>query len=98
MAKPELGVKRRCQSCSAAFYDLNREPIVCPKCGTEFVMEQPKPVRKKREPEPAAPAVGEEIEVEEAIDTDVDDFLEEDLDEDTDVGEVIDAADDEEET
>lgn len=36
MAKPELGAKRQCQSCATKFYDLNRDPIVCPKCGTIF--------------------------------------------------------------
>jgi uncharacterized protein (TIGR02300 family) len=36
VAKPELGNKRQCQSCGAKFFDLNRDPIVCPKCGTVF--------------------------------------------------------------
>ena len=36
MAKPELGSKRQCQACGAKFFDLNRDPIVCPKCGTTF--------------------------------------------------------------
>ena len=36
MAKPELGAKRQCQNCGAKFFDLNRDPIVCPKCGTVF--------------------------------------------------------------
>lgn len=36
MAKPELGSKRVCLSCGAKFYDLNRNPILCPKCGTPF--------------------------------------------------------------
>ena len=36
MAKPELGSKRQCMSCGAKFYDLNKEPGVCPKCGTVF--------------------------------------------------------------
>lgn len=36
MAKPELGSKRLCQGCGAKFYDLNRDPILCPKCGTAF--------------------------------------------------------------
>jgi uncharacterized protein (TIGR02300 family) len=36
VAKPELGSKRQCQSCGAKFFDLNRDPIVCPKCGTVF--------------------------------------------------------------
>ncbi|HVI27857.1 TIGR02300 family protein [Hansschlegelia sp.] len=37
MAKPELGVKRTCPSCSAKYYDLMRDPPVCPKCGATFV-------------------------------------------------------------
>ncbi|CAJ0848838.1 hypothetical protein AMST5_00036 [freshwater sediment metagenome] len=36
MAKAELGEKRRCLSCSTPFFDLNRNPIVCPKCSTVF--------------------------------------------------------------
>ena len=36
MAKPELGTKRQCQACGAKFFDLNKDPIVCPKCGTLF--------------------------------------------------------------
>ena len=36
MAKPELGTKRLCGSCGAKFYDLSKDPIVCPKCGTVF--------------------------------------------------------------
>ncbi len=36
MAKPELGNKRQCQNCGAKFFDLNKDPIVCPKCGTVF--------------------------------------------------------------
>ncbi len=36
MAKAELGVKRRCLNCNAPFFDLNRVPIVCPKCDAGF--------------------------------------------------------------
>ena len=36
MAKPELGTKRLCASCGAKFYDLNKDPITCPKCGTVY--------------------------------------------------------------
>ena len=36
--KEARGKKRTCQSCSSRFYDLNREPIVCPMCQTEFVV------------------------------------------------------------
>lgn len=38
MAKPELGGKRQCQSCSTKFFDMNKDPILCPKCGTVFVV------------------------------------------------------------
>ncbi|MBY0336929.1 MAG: TIGR02300 family protein [Acetobacteraceae bacterium] len=42
MAKPELGLKRVCVACSAKFYDLTRQPAICPKCGTEQPAEQPR--------------------------------------------------------
>ncbi len=42
MAKPELGTKRVCVSCGARFYDMTRQPAVCPKCGTEQPPEQPR--------------------------------------------------------
>jgi uncharacterized protein (TIGR02300 family) len=35
VAKPELGKKHECAECSARFYDLNKNPAVCPKCGTK---------------------------------------------------------------
>ncbi len=34
--KPELGAKHDCAECSARFYDLNKDPAVCPKCGTKI--------------------------------------------------------------
>jgi uncharacterized protein (TIGR02300 family) len=38
--KSERGTKRTCQSasCGSRFYDLNRDPIVCPICGTVYDM------------------------------------------------------------
>jgi len=38
VAKPELGIKRLCSGCGAKFYDLNKDPIVCPKCSTVFTV------------------------------------------------------------
>lgn len=48
MSKPELGAKRQCQACGAKFFDLNKDPIVCPKCGTVFqgVMRAARPPTK----------------------------------------------------
>jgi len=45
MAKPELGTKRVCVACNTRFYDLGKSPAVCPKCGTEQPIEQPRPRR-----------------------------------------------------
>jgi len=41
VAKPELGTKRLCAGCGAKFYDLNKDPITCPKCGTVFEVVVP---------------------------------------------------------
>lgn len=61
MAKPEWGAKRQCKSCGAKFYDLNRVPVMCPKCETELVIEPESPPRPVAKPEPkpktAKPAV-----------------------------------------
>ena len=58
MVKTEWGTKRTCQNCEARFYDLQRNPIVCPKCETVF--EPPPPVKTRRSrpaPEPKAAVV-----------------------------------------
>lgn len=36
--KANRGTKRQClnEECNAPFYDLNREPIACPVCGSVF--------------------------------------------------------------
>ena len=47
MAKLDRGNKRICQNCSAPFYDLRRDPIVCPKCDAVFDLEA---VLKSRRP------------------------------------------------
>lgn len=30
------GLKRVCVECGIRFYDMNKRPIICPNCGTEF--------------------------------------------------------------
>ena len=44
VAKPELGTKRQCRSCGNRFYDLSRDPILCPKCGAVFQLNEAKPI------------------------------------------------------
>ena len=51
MAKPELGTKRLCGNCGAKFYDLNKDPIVCPKCQTVMALAA---VAARSRPEPVA--------------------------------------------
>lgn len=54
MTKPNWGLKRTCQSCGARFYDLEKDPILCPKCGVEFDPEAA--LKTKRTKAVAAPA------------------------------------------
>jgi len=63
MTKPELGTKRACASCGAKFYDLNKTPITCPKCGTLFEVV---PMTTRPRPDQRAAARKLEIAAEEA--------------------------------
>lgn len=49
MTDPKWGTKRTCQSCGAKFYDLRRDPIICPKCEEVFEPEtEPRPRKRGR--------------------------------------------------
>ena len=96
MAKPEMGLKRVCVACGTRFYDLTRQPAVCPKCATEQPAEQPRVRRgssvvadeklNKRAVVPAAE--GDDVELE---DVETDDAVE-DVEELEDDAESIDGA------
>ncbi len=66
MAKPELGTKRLCGNCGVKFYDLNKDPIVCPKCHTVMVLAAT-PTRPRPEPVTPARAVAPSVAEEEAV-------------------------------
>ena len=71
VAKPDLGTKQLCPSCGTKFFDLNRSPITCPKCGTIVspAATAPRP-SKAGKPAKAAPVVAddeEDLETEEAV-------------------------------
>ena len=96
MAKPELGTKRVCVACSTRFYDLTKSPAVCPKCGTEQPIEQPRPRRtggnvvedkRPKKPTPAPEDADVEVEGEGVEDVEEEDVLEaaDDLEDDADV-------------
>ena len=36
MTKPNLGKKLTCLSCETRFFDLNKNPAICPKCGDKY--------------------------------------------------------------
>jgi len=64
VVKPEWGTKRTCESCAARFYDLQRKPIVCPKCETVFEPPPPAKTRRVRPvPQPKAAPVAPVVEV-----------------------------------
>jgi predicted RNA-binding Zn-ribbon protein involved in translation (DUF1610 family) len=67
LGKLNLGEKLTCSSCEARFYDLNKTPALCPKCGAEN--KRPKvtkskkveaaPIPEKATPKPADNAAGD---------------------------------------
>ena len=94
MAKREWGAKHTCLSCGVKFYDLHRNPIACPKCGTEVEVEAPRPNRRRppAPPEPAPPANKETAiaaDPDESDDDNSDDLID-DIDDDDDLVEGID--------
>src|SRR5262245_49992622 len=83
--KAERGTKRTCQNpeCGSRFYDLNRDPAVCPICQTAYQIEaahgvltaaSPAPdkaaAQRKAPRKPAYPV--EEVKTEDAPDADAD--------------------------
>ena len=80
MASANWGTKRRCATCGVAFYDLNRDPIVCPKCHSAYVAAPRVPLRggtrtrpvEPVQPEPAEAGDFEEDEILEHADEDED--------------------------
>ncbi len=67
MTKAELGTKRLCPNCGARYYDLNRSPIVCPKCGTLFEAAAPARARSQPAAKVVKPAVEEDVDEKAAV-------------------------------
>jgi uncharacterized protein (TIGR02300 family) len=93
MVQANRGLKRHCGQCGANYYDLNRTPIVCPKCNAEYVPLQRLPTRGGSR---AAARVVEPVVVDEV--EEVDAFVEDEvLGSDVDEEEVLPADEDEDE-
>ncbi|RED46112.1 TIGR02300 family protein [Aestuariispira insulae] len=102
MAKPEWGLKRTCLSCGAKFYDLQRNPIDCPKCDSPFDPEAAIKLKRGRSvmsegAKPAKEADSGDVELletdDDAIDDSDDDILEDTSDLDNDDGVAVVASD-----
>jgi uncharacterized protein (TIGR02300 family) len=74
VAKAEWGIKRLCPNCGTRYYDMRKDPPVCPACATVFDPEallrsrraRPIPVEEVKRPAAARVEEGEEVETEEA--------------------------------
>lgn len=95
MATVKLGTKRICSKCSAKFYDLEKEEIICPKCDTVYDLATTKLKRKKinsmKKPSDAKQS-DKDLLVENDTETPLDDVLEDTSDLET--GEDLDTGGD----
>jgi uncharacterized protein (TIGR02300 family) len=64
VAKPELGTKRLCGNCGAKFYDLSKDPIICPKCHTVLELAA---VSSRSRPDSAAARAAAPVPEEETV-------------------------------
>ena len=95
MAKPEWGTKRICPSCGARYYDLLREPVICPKCSTPF---DPEAFLRARRARPSVPVEKELAPViAEDIDADLEQEEIEAIEEEEEAGVALEEGDEEEE-
>ena len=69
MTKVEWGTKRICPNCGTRYYDMRRDPIMCPKCGAPFDAEFLVKTRKSRAV--ASAAVEEVAPLEEELEADL---------------------------
>ena len=83
MVKESWGKKRTCPKCDTRFYDLNKDPLICPNCEHTFTLESIMEVFKKSSkdssPKKTSPQTSStEMEGIEAEDIILDEDLEED--------------------
>ncbi len=86
MPAKDLGTKHTCFNCGTKFYDLKKPAPICPKCGADqrespALKSPPAAERRKAPPKAAveeeAEPVAEEPDVDEEVETPVEDEAEE---------------------
>ena len=108
MPKEEWGVKRVCPSCSTRFYDLQRDPMVCPSCGHSTTLEsltagKGRTLVADKSDAKSAPQAEADIENDDVLDdgdAEVeldDDLLDDDDDDDVSLDDIADVASDDDE-
>jgi uncharacterized protein (TIGR02300 family) len=81
MPKAEWGAKRTCPNCETRFYDLRREPILCPECGATFSVDNHGKVsalRERRAPVPVSEDEDALVDDEDLVEDAEEDEVEED--------------------
>ena len=94
MAKESWGKKRTCPKCDTRFYDLKKDPLLCPNCGHTFSLESIMEVFKKNTKETTSKkntpeSTSTEIDGIEADDIILDEDLEEEANADVDIEDQI---------
>ena len=77
--KQARGTKRTCQNsdCGERFYDLDRDPIICPICQSEYVIaSEPHSTVPTPEPTPPKPATANVVNDDDDDDVEIDDATE----------------------
>ena len=82
MVKPEWGKKLTCPRCGAKFYDLNKDPAICPKCETKV---EAQPILKPRRQPAEAPKPKKVVEPVKDDDEEDDSLLDDEEDDDLDL-------------
>ena len=94
MAKESWGKKRTCPKCDTRFYDLNKDPLLCPNCGHTFSLDSIMEVFKKTTKDTTSKKqppenTSSEIDGIEADDIILDEDLEEEANADVDIEDQI---------
>lgn len=85
MIKSNKGKKHSCIKCGSKFYDLNKKPVICPRCGSD--QNDPKLLAKKKKTPAAHATPKPKIEDDDAFDENLD-LIDEPID-DIDIDDVM---------